>query len=155
MLLYSQKWHHMISKSINLKFLALKQENNLFFDKKSILSIRERCLFFESFVFTHTHIDTCRHTQRTPQSDSLLHILSWGRSLKCLEIQATPAMLNLRISIPSLMSKWFFIPNIFSLYSFAFQLRLCRKCLTWSNRYLEVIFHALDVFSIIFATSYV
>ena len=44
------------------------------------------------------------------------------------------------------MSKWFFIPNIFSLCIFAFQLR---------NGYLEVIFHALDIFSIIFATSYV
>ena len=42
-----------------------------------------------------------------------------------------------------------------SLYIFALQLRLCRKRLTWSNGYLEVIFHALDVFSIIFATSYV
>ena len=29
------------------------------------------------------------------------------------------------------------------------------KRLTWSNGYLEVIFHALDVFSIIFATVYV
>ena len=59
---------------------------------------------------------------------------------KC--IQATPAMSTSRISIPPLMSKWFFIPNIFSLYFFAFQLRLCRKRLTWSNGYLEVIFHA-------------
>ena len=48
----------------------------------------------------------------------------------------------------------FFIPNIFSLYFFAFQLRLCRKRLTRSNGYLEVIFHALDVFSIIFASVY-
>ena len=48
-----------------------------------------------------------------------------------------------------------FIPNIFYLYFFAFQLRLCRKQLTWSNGYLEVIFHALDIFSIIFATVYV
>ena len=70
-------------------------------------------------------------------------------------IQATPAMSTSRISILSLMSKWFFIPNIFSLCVFAFQLRLCRKRLTWSNGYLEVIFHALDVISIIFATSYV
>ena len=53
------------------------------------------------------------------------------------------------------MSKWLFIPNIFYLYFFAFQLRLCRKQLTWSNGYLEVIFYALDVFSIIFATVYV
>ena len=64
-----------------------------------------------------------------------------------LEIQATPTKLTSRISILSLMSKWFFIPNIFSLYIFAFQLRLCRKRLTWSNGYLEVIFHALDIFS--------
>ena len=70
-------------------------------------------------------------------------------------IQATPAMSTSRISILSLMSKWFFIPSIFSLYIFAVQLRLCRKRLTWSNGYLEVIFHALDVFSVIFATSYV
>ena len=70
-------------------------------------------------------------------------------------IQATPAMSTLRILILSLMSKWFFIPNIFSLYIFAVQLRLCRKRLTWSNGYVEVIFHALDVFSIIFATFYV
>ena len=70
------------------------------------------------------------------------------------DIQATPAMSTSRISILPLMSKWFFIPNIFSLYFFAFQLRLCRKPLTWSNGYLEVIFHALDVFSIIFATVY-
>ena len=60
-----------------------------------------------------------------------------------------------RISILPLMSKWFFIPNIFSLYFFAFQLRLCRKQLTWSNGYLEVFFHALDVFSIIIASVYV
>ena len=64
-------------------------------------------------------------------------------------------MSSSRISILSLMSKWFFIPNIFSLYIFAVQLRLCRKRLTWSNGYVEVIFHALDVFSIIFATFYV
>ena len=32
---------------------------------------------------------------------------------------------------------------------------VCRKRLTWSNGYLEVIFHALDIFSIIFATVYV
>ena len=79
---------------------------------------------------------------------------------KCLpfsqvHVQVTPAMSTSRISILSLMSKWFFIPNIFSLCIFAFQLRLCRKRLTWSNGYLEVIFHALDIFSIIFATSYV
>ena len=60
-----------------------------------------------------------------------------------------------RISILPLKSKWFFIPNIFSLYFFAFQLRLCWKRLTRSNGYLEVIFHALDVFSIIFAGVYV
>ena len=72
-----------------------------------------------------------------------------------IKIQATPALSTSRISIPPLMSKWFFIPNMFSLYFFAFQLRLCRKQLTWSNGYLEVIFHALDVFSIIFATVYV
>ena len=42
----------------------------------------------------------------------------------------------------------------FSLYFFAFQLRLCRKRLTRSNGYLEVIFHALNVFSIIFASVY-
>ena len=71
------------------------------------------------------------------------------------KIQATPAMSTSRISILPLMLKWFFIPNIFSLYFFAFQLCLCRKRLTWSNGYLEVIFHALDVFSIIFATVYV
>ena len=73
------------------------------------------------------------------------------REITC--IQATPAMSTSRISILSLMSKWFFIPNIFTLYIFAFQLRLCRKWLTWSNRYLEVIFHALDVFSVTFATA--
>ena len=64
-------------------------------------------------------------------------------------------MSTLRISILSLMLKWFFIPNIFSLCSFVFQLHLKRKRLTWRNGYLEGIFHALDVFSIIFATSYV
>ena len=72
-----------------------------------------------------------------------------------IHVQATPAMSTSRISILPLMSKWLFIPNIFSLYFFAFQLRLCRKRLTWSNGYLEVIFHALDIFSIIFATAYV
>ena len=71
------------------------------------------------------------------------------------KIQATPAMSTSRISILPLMSKWFFIPNIFSQYFFAFQLRLCRKRLTWSNGYLEAIFHTLDVFSFIFATVYV
>ena len=71
------------------------------------------------------------------------------------QLQATPAMSTSRISILPLMSKWFFIPNIFSLYFFAFQLRLCRKRLTRSNGYLEVIFHALDVFSVIFASVYV
>ena len=72
-----------------------------------------------------------------------------------MHIQATPAMSTSRISILPLMSKGFFIPNIFSLYFFVFQLRLCRKRLTRSNGYLEVIFHALDVFSIIFASVYV
>ena len=80
------------------------------------------------------------------------HICSKNAANK---IQATPAMSTSRISILSLMSKWLFIPNIFSLYIFAFQLRLSRKRLTWSNGYIKVIFHALDVFSIIFATSYV
>ena len=60
-----------------------------------------------------------------------------------------------RISILPLMSKWFFIPNIFFVYFFAFQLCLCQKRLTWSNGYLEVIFYALDVFSVIFATVFV
>ena len=69
-----------------------------------------------------------------------------------MKLQATPAMLISRISMLPLMSKWFFIPNIFSLYFFAFQLHLCQKQLTWSNGYLQVIFHALDIFSIIFAT---
>ena len=72
-----------------------------------------------------------------------------------MKIQATPAMSTSRISILPLTSKRFFIPNIFSLYLFAFQLRLCRKLLTRSNGYLEVIFHALDVFSIKFASGYV
>ena len=71
------------------------------------------------------------------------------------EIQATPSLSTSCISILPLMSKWFFIPNIFSLCFFAFQLCLCQKRLTWSNDYLEVIFHAVDVFSIIFATVYV
>ena len=53
------------------------------------------------------------------------------------------------------MSKWLFIPNIFSVYFFAFQLRLCRKRLTSSNGYLEVIFYALDVFSVVFAIVFV
>ena len=48
-----------------------------------------------------------------------------------------------------------FQSNIFSLYFFAFRLRLCRKRLTRSNGYPEVIFHALDVFSVIFASVYV
>ena len=68
-------------------------------------------------------------------------------------IQATPAISTSRIWILSLMSKSFFIPNIFCVCVFACQLCLCWKWLTWSNGYLEVIFHALDVFSIIFATS--
>ena len=71
------------------------------------------------------------------------------------KVQVTPAMSTSRSLILSLMSKWFFIPNIFSQCIFAFQLCLCRKRLTWSNRYLEVILHALDIFSIIFAISYV
>ena len=50
---------------------------------------------------------------------------------------------------------WFFIPNIFSLYIFPFQLRLCRKRLTWNYGYLEMIFHALDVFPFKFATAFV
>ena len=33
-----------------------------------------------------------------------------------LQIQATPAMSTSHISILPIMSKWFFIPNIFSLY---------------------------------------
>ena len=59
------------------------------------------------------------------------------------------------ISILSFMWKWFFIPNILSLYIFAFQLCLCWKQLTWSNGYLEVICHALDILSVIFAIAYV
>ena len=71
------------------------------------------------------------------------------------KMQVAPTMSTSRISILSPISKWFFIPNIFSKYIFAFQLRLCRKRLTWSNGYLKVIFHAQDTFSIIFATAYV
>ena len=97
---------------------------------------------------------------RPPRHWKLPSTIAWHENgynslNKVIVIQATPAMSTSRISILSLMSKWFFIPNIFSLYIFAFQLRLFRKRLTWSNGYLEVIFHALDVFSIIFATSYV
>ena len=87
--------------------------------------------------------------------NSFKHLSKQSIHINTFNIQATPAMPTSHISILPLMSKWFFIPNIFSLYFFAFQLRLCRKQLTWSNRYLEVIFHALDVFSIIFATVYI
>ena len=38
----------------------------------------------------------------------------------------------------------------FSLYFFAFQLRLCRKRLPQSNGYLKVIFYALDVFASVY-----
>ena len=86
-----------------------------------------------------------------------------------MEVQATPAMSTSHISILSLsryvnfayintityVEAIFFIPNIFFLYFFAFQLRQCRKQLTWSKGYLKVIFHLLDIFSIIFATVYV
>ena len=84
-----------------------------------------------------------------------LHVCAFSPKslLFAYTIQATPAMSTSRISILSLMSKWFFIPNIFSLYIFSFQLCLCRKGLTWSNGYLEVIFHALDIFFITFATA--
>ena len=71
------------------------------------------------------------------------------------QIQATPAMSTSGISILQLMSNVIFHSQHFSLYFFAFQLRLCRKRLTLSIGYLEVIFHALDVFSIIFATGHV
>ena len=88
------------------------------------------------------------------QSCPLYHFwyLYW---LYYYNIQATPAMSTSYISILSLMSKRFFIPNIFSLYFFEFQLHLCRKRLSWSNGYLQVMFHALDKFSIIFATVFV
>ena len=79
--------------------------------------------------------------------------LNFWLTMGDLLLQATPAMSTSCISILSLMSKWFFNPNIFTLYIFAFQLRLCRKWLTWSNGYLEVLFHALDVFSITFAAA--
>ena len=69
-------------------------------------------------------------------------------------VQATPAMSTLCI-LNRLCRSDFSFPTFFSLYFFAFQLHLCRKRLTWSNGYLEVIFHALDVFSIIIATVYV
>ena len=90
----------------------------------------------------------------------LCHGYSSGRhvvviSLVIVIVQATPPMSTSHISILALMPKWFYIPNIFSLYIFAFQLCLCRKWLTWSNGYLGVIFHALDIFSITFATAYV
>ena len=70
-------------------------------------------------------------------------------------LQDTGDSRNVDFAYLNNMSKWFFIPNIFSLYIIGFQLRLCRKQLTWSNGYLEVIFQALDIFSIIFATAYV
>ena len=88
--------------------------------------------------------------KETSYSPEILGLASIG-----IILQATPAMSTSHISILPLMSKWFFIPNIFSLHFFAFQLRLCRKRLTWSNGYLEVIFCALDVFSIIIVTVYV
>ena len=102
-----------------------------------------------------------------PYMVKILKNLLWNQTADDLEswyaasgTQVLPStddspMSTLRISIVSLMSKWFFIPNMFSLYIFAFQLRLCQKRLTWSNGYLEVICHTLDVFSIIFASSYV
>ena len=87
---------------------------------------------------------------------SLGHTVSLSENMTLMhQIQATPAMSTSHISILLLMLKWYFIPNIFSLCIVAFQLHLYRKRLTWRNRYLEVIFHALDVFSIIYATSYV
>ena len=67
----------------------------------------------------------------------------------------TPAVSTSHTSILSFMSKWFFISNIVSLYIFAFQLCLCRKRLTWSNGCLQVILHALDVFSVVFSTAFV
>ena len=51
-----------------------------------------------------------------------------------LIVQATPAMSTSRISILSFTSQWFFIPNIFSLYIFAFQLRLCQKTVNMKQR---------------------
>ena len=62
---------------------------------------------------------------------------------------------RLRVTQYYHLCQWFFIPYIFPLYVFAFQLCLCRKRLIWSKGYLEVIFHALDIFSITFATAYV
>ena len=85
-----------------------------------------------------------------------VHQIQAARIYLFLHIQATPAVSISCILILLLnMSKWFFIPNFFSLYFFAFQLSLCPKQLTWSNGYLEVIFHALDIFSVILAIVYV
>ena len=94
-------------------------------------------------------------SERLFQSLIVTRFKNVGVFVRKTKIQATPAMSTSRISIIPLMSKWFFIPNIFSLYFFAFQLRLCWKRLTRSNGYLKVIFRALDVFSIIFASVYV
>ena len=49
-------------------------------------------------------------------------------------IEATPAMSTSCISILSLMSKWLFIPNIFSINIFAFQLCLCSKTVNMNQR---------------------
>ena len=121
---------------------------------KTLDSFWSRAAQFESHLVGHPKY-------RFPR-DEAQYIIAWLSSCPTppmyhhtKQIQATPAMSTSHISILPLMSKWFFIPNIFSLCFFAFQLRLCRKRLTWSNRYLEVIFHALDVFSVIFATVYV
>ena len=84
----------------------------------------------------------------------------WAMSWENLfMLQATPAMLTSRISILPLMSRWlFFHSQLF------FSIFLCISTLSmsktvnihpWSNGYLEVIFHTLDIFCIIFATFYV
>ena len=83
---------------------------------------------------------------------------SWGKKKTLPTSQLSVKIrvkLEIRLFFLGLMSKWFFVPNIFSLCIFAFHLCLYQKRLTWSNEYLEVIFHAIDVLSITFATVYV
>ena len=138
------------------------QQKGLIILKKSLWVL----ILYTFLMFFHTYI-ALGQGQTTPWGQNFdpnrkalslwPFVANFKKSLSTpiLYIQATPAMSTSRISILPLMSKWFFIPYIFSLYFFAFQLRLCRKRLTWSNEYLEVIFHAVDIFSIIFATVYV
>ena len=104
----------------------------------------------------------CYHKMFVPNGLSApawgyIHVKKYVTTVKkSIKIYRRLPLCRLRVSRYYHLCRSDFSFLTFFLYKYLpFKLCVCRKRLTWSNGYLEVIFHTLDVFSIIFATSYV